>query len=303
MRTSHQVHGFSRRTLLAGAAGAAALTMSRITAAEPSAAANKICAFVKFVQSLSYNELAERIAEMGFDGIEATIRDKGQILPEQVPEELPKLVEAMKNHGLEINVMASSVNRVDQPHTESVLRTAASLGIKRYRMEYYRYDLQRPVTEQLVELRPVVKDLAAMNRELGIAGVYQNHSGAYAVGATIWDLHELFRDYSTDEFGIAFDIRHATVEAGLSWPVLFNVATPHLGAIYVKDFVWRDTKPENVPLGSGRIDKGFFTQLRKANFAGTISLHVEYLPKAGVAENLAAMKNDLATLKNWLAEA
>jgi sugar phosphate isomerase/epimerase len=277
--------------------------MTRITAAEPSAAANKICAFVKFVQSLSYNELAERIAEMGFDGIEATIRDKGQILPEQVPDELPKLVEAMKHHGLEINVMASSVNRVDQPHTESVLRTAASLGIKRYRMEYYRYDLQRPVTEQLVKLRPVLQDLAAMNRELGIAGVYQNHSGAYAVGATIWDLHELFRDYSTDEFGIAFDIRHATVEAGLSWPVLFNVATPHLGAVYVKDFVWRGTKPQNVPLGSGRIDKRFFTQLRKTDFAGPISLHVEYLPKAGVPENLAAMKNDLATLKNWLAEA
>jgi sugar phosphate isomerase/epimerase len=297
---SDTIHAYelSRRTFLAGAAAASGLAIAGTTHAADSAPTSKVCAFVKFVQSLSYNELAERIAGIGFDGIEATIRDKGQ-----VPDELPKLVEALKKHGLDINVMASSVNRADQPHTESVLKTAASLGIKRYRMEYYRYDLKRPVAEQLVELRPVVKDLAALNRELGIAAVYQNHSGAYAVGATIWDLHELFRDYSTDEFGIAFDIRHATVEAGLSWPVLFNVATPHLGAVYVKDFVWEGAKPENVPLGAGRVDKSFFTQVRKANFAGPISLHVEYLPEAGVAENLAAMKNDLATLKSWLAEA
>jgi sugar phosphate isomerase/epimerase len=299
MPTPAQPPELSRRTLLAGAAGAAALAFTRPAKAADSAPANKVCAFVKFVQSLSYDELAASIAEAGFDGIEATIRDKGQILPEQVPDELPKLVEALKKHGLEITVMASSINRIDQPHTESVLRTAAALGIKRYRMEYYRYDLKRSVAEQLVELRPAVKDLAAMNRELGIAAVYQNHSGAYAVGATIWDLHELFRDYSTDEFGIAFDIRHATVEAGLSWPVLFNVATPHLGAVYVKDFVWDGKKPENVPLGEGRVDRSFFTQLQKTNFTGPISVHVEYLPDGSAAENFAAMKRDLATLKNW----
>jgi sugar phosphate isomerase/epimerase len=296
-------HELTRRTLLAGATGAAALAITPMARAAESAPTNKLCAFVKFVQSLSYDELAERIAEMGFNGIEATIRDKGQILPEQVPDELPKLVEALKKHGLEINVMASNINSVEQLHTESVLRTAASLGIKQYRMKYYRYNLKRSVAEQLVELRPVVKDLAAMNRELGIAAVYQNHSGSYAVGATIWDLHELFQGYSTDEIGIAFDIRHATVEAGLSWPVLFNVATPHLGAVYVKDFVWDGKKPRNVPLGTGRIDRRFFTQLRQANFAGPISLHVEYLPKARVAENLIAIKKDVATLKNWLAEA
>ena len=303
MTATRRTHELSRRTFLAGAAGAVALTTTRTMKAENSASTNNICAFVKFVQTLSYDELAERIAEMGFDGIEATIRDKGQILPEQVPDELPKLVEALNKHDLKIDVMASSVNSVEQPLTESVLRTAASLGIKRYRMQYYRYDAKRPVTEQLRELGPTVKDLAAMNRELGISGVYQNHAGAYAVGATIWDLHELFREYPTSEFGIAFDIRHATAEAGLSWPVLFNVAAPQLGAVYVKDFVWSDKKPQNVPLGTGRVNKSFFTQMRQAKFDGPISLHVEYLPNAGVAENLAALKSDLETLKSWLVAA
>lgn len=299
MRTTE----ITRRSLLAGAGTAATLALTPTTKAANSRTTNKICAFVKFIQSLSYDELAERIAEMGFDGIEATIRDKGQILPEQVPDELPKLVAALKKHNLEINVMASSVNRSDDRYTESTLRTAASLGIKRYRMKYYKYDLNKSVTKQLAELQPIAKDLAAMNRELGIAGVYQNHAGATAVGATIWDLRELFGEYPTTEFAIAFDIRHATAEAGLSWPVLFNIAKAQLGAVYVKDFVWRGRKPENVPLGNGRVDPTFFTRLKQSGFTGPISLHVEYLPKGSVGENLTALKTDLATLKGLLSNA
>jgi sugar phosphate isomerase/epimerase len=255
---------------------------------------------VKFLQSLDYNRLAETVAELGFDGIEATVRDRGQVLPERVEEDLPRLVEALKKHGLEITVMASSVNRVDQPLTEKVLRTAASLGVKRYRMAYYPYDLSRPVAEQLDELRPVVKDLAAMNREMGISAVYQNHAGAPYVGASVWDLYTLVRDIPVNEIGAAFDIRHATVEGGLTWPVLWNLIRPHVGAVYVKDSRWKGRTPEDVPLGDGQVDPAFFRSLKQANYDGPISLHVEYLEDSGVAENVAALRKDLATLRRWL---
>jgi len=277
------------------------LPAGRILNASEEKKGNKICAFIKFLQSLSYEQLAETIAELGFDGIEATVRDRGQVLPERVEEDLPKLVEALKKHNLEINVMASSVNSVDQPHTEKVLRTAAALGVKRYRMTYYRYDLNRPVPEQLAEFRPMVRDLAAMNRELGISAVYQNHAGARNVGATLWDLHSLIKDVPVEEIGVAFDIRHATVEAGLSWPVLFNLARPHLGAVYVKDFRWNGRKPENAPLGQGQVDPKFISILKQSKFLGPISLHVEYLQRAGVEPNVVALKDDLATLRSWLA--
>lgn len=292
-----------RRTFLASgvAVAGAMLSAGRILNASEEKQGNKICAFIKFLQSLSYEQLAETIAELGFDGIEATVRDRGQVLPERVEEDLPKLVEALKKHNLEINVMASSVNNVDQPHTEKVLRTAAALGVKRYRMTYYRYDLKRPVTEQLAEFRPMARDLAAMNRELGISAVYQNHAGARNVGATLWDLHSLIKDVPVEEIGVAFDIRHATVEAGLSWPVLFNLARPHLGAVYVKDFRWNGRKPENAPLGQGQVDPKFISILKQSQFRGPISLHVEYLQREGVEPNVVALKDDLATLRSWLA--
>jgi len=268
--------------------------------AKPSADRYKICAFVKFLQTLSFDQLAEVVAEMGFDGIEATVRDNGHVLPERVEDDLPKLVEALKKHGLEVNIMASSINRADHPHTEKVLRTASELGITCYRMWYYEYNLDQPVPRQLETFAAKLKDLVAMNREFGMRAVYQNHSGPHYFGAPIWDLHHLIQDYPVNDIGIAFDICHATVEGGLAWPLNFQLAKPHLGAIYIKDFQWKGRHAEVVPLGTGQIDPVFIKQLNKTDFKGPISLHVEYLHKAGVKKNIAALKQDLGTLRRWL---
>ena len=74
-----------------------------------------------------------------------------------------------------------------------------------------------------------------------------------------------------------------------------------LGAVYVKDFRWEEGKqPRNVPLGKGRVNKAFFETLRKQNYSGPLSLHVEYLPNATTAENVKALRDDLATLKKLL---
>jgi len=296
---------FSRRQALQAtlATSLAATTRSPLAAfpainTRRDQAPHKICAFIKFIQQMPYKQLAETIAELGFDGIEATVRDGGHVLPERVEEDLPKLVDALKTCGLEITVMASSVNSLDQPHTKKVLRTASALGVKRYRLAYYRYDLKRPILKQLDELKPVLRDLVGFHKKLGLQGLYQNHAGATSVGAPIWDLRYLMKDLSPAEIAIAFDIRHATVEGGQAWPLNFRLAKPHLGAIYVKDFTWKNgRRPTNVPLGTGQVDPKFFTMARQENFSGPLSLHVEYLPKAGLAANVAALKTDLAKLR------
>ncbi len=138
--------------------------------------------------SLTFDELADRIAELGFDGIEsAHFVPGGHIEPEAVPDELPKLVEALKKRGLEITVITSDVNGPNDPVNERVLRTAASLGVRRYRMRYFKYDMKKPILQQLDNWRPQVRELAALNAELGITAVYQNHAGRNYCGAPLWD--------------------------------------------------------------------------------------------------------------------
>ena len=264
---------------------------------------NAICVFTKPFNSLTFDELADRIAELGFDGIEAPIRPGGHIEPEAVPDELPKLVEALKKRGLEITVMTSDVNDPNDPVNERVLRTAASLGVRRYRMRYFKYDMKKPILQQLANWRPQVRELAALNAELGITAVYQNHAGRNYCGAPLWDLQRLLDGVSVEHIGVAFDIRHATVEGTMSWPVSFQMLRPHVDTVYVKDFRWNGVKPENVPLGEGNISAEFFKLLAASDFKGPISLHEEYLDHRKpelVPEHLSAIKRDFATLETML---
>lgn len=260
----------------------------------------RFCAFEKPLLFLNYDDTADVFAELGFDGIEAAVRPGGHVLPERVEEDLPKFVEALKKRGLEITVLTSAISSAEQPHAEKTLRTAAKLGIKRYRMDWWRYDLKQPIPAQLDALRPRLKDLAALNRSLGVTGLYQNHAGANMVGAPLWDIYSLLREHDPKDVALAFDIRHATVEGGLSWEIEFNLVKSHIGVVYFKDFVWEGRKVKNVALGSGLVDPKFGEVLRNSGFAGQISLHVEYGSGRDVKVFKDAFQKDFATLREWL---
>jgi len=262
----------------------------------------KFCAFEKPLQFLNFDELADLMAELGFDGIEATVRPGGHILPERVEEDLPKFVEALKQRGLEITILTSGINNVDQPHTEKVLRTAAKLGIHRYRMLWWRYDAKKPIWEQAEAFRPVLKDLVALNREVGISGLYQNHAGANMVGAALWDIFGLIKDYPPKDIGLAYDIRHAQVEAGLAWPTQFQLVQSHVAAVCVKDYEWSKEGVKSVPLGTGRVDKKIISLVKETKFTGPISVHVEYFPGDSRDKQAmtAALRRDFQTLREWL---
>ncbi|QDT13838.1 sugar phosphate isomerase/epimerase family protein [Planctomycetes bacterium K23_9] len=294
-----------RRFLAATAASAMASTLLRPqqATAEDASSKNKICVFTKPFNSLSFDELADKIAELGFDGIEAPIRKGGHIETQAIADELPKLVDALQKRNLEITLATSDINDPDDPLTQKFLRTLGTLGIQRYRMKYFHYDFDLSLEEQWQEWRPKLKQLAAMNHEYGVQGLYQNHAGTKYLGASIWDLREVMGDIEPTDLGVAFDIRHATAEGTSTWPVAFRAIQPNLGMVYVKDFAIQNKKVTNVPLGEGYVDKSFFKMLAKTGYAGPISLHEEYLDHRDpdlVPAHLAAIKKDLAVLRGWL---
>ena len=120
-------------------------------------------AFIKFLQAMKYDELAEAIAAAGFDGVEATVRTKdGYIKPADAAVELPKFKQALEKQGLDIVILTTDILKADQEHAESVLGAAADIGVPRYRLGFWRYDLKKPLPGQLEELRPEVAKLAGL---------------------------------------------------------------------------------------------------------------------------------------------
>ena len=189
------------------------ITTAAALAATPALARtgrNTLSVFTKPLQMLPYDQLADVMAKLGFDGIEGTIRPGGQITPEKVPDELPKMMAALRQRKLEMTIMASGVNDPRDKLSVRQLEVAAKLGIKRYRMKYFKYDLAKPVARQLDEIRPQLKDLVALNKELGLQAVYQNHSGRNYIGAPLWDLWLLFKEHPVQHLAVALDTGHTT---------------------------------------------------------------------------------------------
>ena len=292
----------SRRAFLGAAAALAASP-----AFGQDKAAWKIGGFTKVLQDLSYEKTADAAVEIGWDGIECPVRAKGHVLPERVEEDLPRFVEALKAKNLEVLALATEIRGADEPTTEKVLRTAVKQGIRLYRLGGLKYKEGIPLLKQLEEFRARLKDVAALNRELGITGLYQNHSGNGYVGASIWDIVEMIRDFDPRHIGVHFDIGHATVESGLSWPTSFALVKERIGAVIVKDFYWTHKPGEGaktvwVPIGQGSIQPRFFGMLRASGFRGPITMQFEYPFEGGdgLESRLKALKQDNLKVREWV---
>lgn len=283
---------------------ALALTAATLGAADkPAKQRFKIIGFIKPFQKLPFDEVADVAREVGWDGIECPVRKGGAIEPERVEEELPKLAEALQRRELELSVISTDVEDATDPLAQKVLKTASNLGIQRYRLKHYYYDLEKAIPPQLENFRARLRDLAQVNRELKLQGSVQNHSGRNYVGAPVWDIWEIIRELDPKFLGVFFDIGHATIEGGYSWPVQAKLMEPFLSVVSVKDSAWskgaKGWQAEWCPLGEGMVNRQFFATLKKSNFSGPITQQFEY-PMGNGKEMIAAMKRDFGVLRSWI---
>jgi len=265
---------------------------------------NPIIVFSKPFQSLSAEDSAALVEEVGFDGIECPVRGDGQIVPERVEEDLPRLVEAFRKRKLVIPVIVSEISTIGQPNAERVLRAAAKAGVKTVRLGIFKYAPDRTIARQVDEFGRVLKEIGEACGELGIQAALQNHSGVDRFGAPVWDFVTAHRDHHVANVGMCFDIGHAIVEGGLSWPIQARLAEPYYAAVYVKDYFWKNGpngwRPSSAPLGDGMVDRSFITGLRRSGYSGVICQHHEY-PLGGREEMVGHMRRDLRVLQAWLA--
>jgi L-ribulose-5-phosphate 3-epimerase len=301
--------------LAAGAAEKAEKKAKAPATYTTSVTAGTIHVFSKPLHMFSHAETAKIIAEAGYGGIDYTVRvPQGHVLPERVQEDLPKAVDAAKAAGLKVEMITTEISSARDKHAETVLRTAAKLGVKYYRMGTHSYDEKLGVWGSLQKLKPVFKELAELNQSLGIHGALQNHAGT-RVGSSLWDLYELLRDLDPKWIGVQYDIRHATAEGGQSWPLPLKLLAPWIKCTDAKDFKWEQSPGkaaiENVPIGEGIVNfDAYFKFVRELNIGGPISVHLEYPPfektQMSEADKRAKfpglMRKDLVALKGFMAK-
>ncbi len=123
------VDGVSRRALL----GAGTMWAASALASDEKPSQLKVAIFSKHLHFLQGEELAKAAKEIGFDGIDITVRKGGHVEPARVRQDLPPLVATIRKTGLEVPMVTTDIVDSDTPYTEDILKTLAELGIPRYR--------------------------------------------------------------------------------------------------------------------------------------------------------------------------
>lgn len=122
-------NSLSRRSLFRNAALLSAAGAGAVRAAsEPASSKLKVSIFSKHLQFLQGAELAQTAADIGFDGIDITVRNGGHVDPARVRQDLPPLVAVIRNHGLEVPMITTDIVDADTPHTADILKAMAELG-------------------------------------------------------------------------------------------------------------------------------------------------------------------------------
>ena len=261
-----------------------------------------LCIFSKHMAKLSLEQLAKTAKEMGFEGVDLTVRPGGHVLPEQAPADLPRAAGILRDGGLQVPMVTTAITSSSDPLARPLLAAAGKLGIPCWKAGYLRYDFDH-LDRGLKQTRQMALELATLSRECGTACGIHNHSGNN-LGAAVWDTERAIEGLDPRWIGFYFDPGHATIEGGLAgWRLSEALVLPRLKMVAIKDFYWAkksgNWEPQWCPLGEGMVNwTEVFKVLAGAGFSGPLSLHLEY----DARDEMAAIAKDLDYLKKLTAQ-
>lgn len=239
-----------------------------------------ISIFSKHLQFLDYKTTGEMAAEMGFSGVDLTVRPNGHVHPELVKTDLPIAIRDIKTAGSNCKIITTTIESISNTVDVDIITTAAALNIKYYRTNWFKYKENKSMQESLDFYENEINKLGELNKNSGIVGCYQNHAGRN-VGSSFWEIDTILKTANPDYFGTQYDIRHAMVEGANSWENGFELLKLKIKTIVLKDYKWKKIngkwEAKNVPIGEGMVDfTSYFKLLKKNNLKPPVSLHLEY---------------------------
>lgn len=252
--------------------------------------------------------LAEKLAGMGFDGVELAVRPGYQVIPETVRKDLPGAVALLASHGLKTPSIAGNLDEdtiaACGEAGVGIIRICAGIDMtKGYRAEVDRY---RRCFDAL---------LPALERH-GVAIGVQNHYGFHVASAV--GLAHLLEGYDPKQVCGVLDMGHCAVD-GEPVAMAVDIVRPHLnGMVNFKSAMHLRANGPEVPAEyvvhwtthnhGGYNWRELVSALHGIGFDGTFCMPVEYSVQAGIKgqrmgdDVLPFARHDLAHLQSLVSE-
>ena len=262
--------------------------------------------FSKHLQELSFERLGEVVAEMGFDGVDLTVRSGGLIEPSNAKTQLPVAAKTLQKFKLSLPMITTNFTDASEPFAEEVFAVAADCGVKFIKLGYWRYRDFGSLKQLMDTARKSLEGISKVAERYGVCAAVHTHSGNFLT-ASPFVLAELLNGFDPKFVAAYVDAGHIFVEGGLmGWQQGMEVLSEKIRVVACKDYAWfREGKKWDakvVPIGEGIVRwRDFFACLKQVGFDGPISVHSEY--EGWTTEQVIAQtRKDLPTLKLFASE-
>jgi sugar phosphate isomerase/epimerase len=241
--------------------------------------------FSKMLQEFPVAQAARRIRELGFEGVDLTVRPGGHVEPERVGMALNEAVRAIKDAGLSVPLITTAITSAAEPHAEATAAAAIHEGIRFLKLGYW--DAPRgKVAASIDEARRKLDGLERLAAQYHVTFGVHNHSGPGLVNCQPAVLWTLLKDRDPKQVAVYFDPSHAAIEGGDGgWRQSLELLGPSLRLLAVKDAGWKSApgrpkatwKVQFMPLKDGLVPwPEVVSYLQSSGFDGPISFHSEY---------------------------
>lgn len=239
----------------------------------------------KFFRALGVAELGAKARELGFDGIDVSVRPGHPVHPANVETALPQAVAAWRGLGLACPLATAPVTLVDPeaPEVEPLYAGCRAAGVPRVKIGFFPFRPQEAYWEQVAGARRALEGFARVGERYGVQTVYQVHSGP-VLGSNCAGLMHLLRGLDPRWVGAYPDLGHMVLD-GEDYPLGLAMVGEHLSMVAVKDAYHAPqpagSEPPFVPrfvrLGRGAVNwRRALGALQALGFDGAISVHTEY---------------------------
>jgi hypothetical protein len=255
--------------------------LALLAATAPVSAATPVpalCLFSGSVQGLEYSELPLIAKQLGFDGVDLTVRPGGHVEPRLSNVDLVRAIEEVRGPGLEVPVITTALTTPFDPTMLPVVAIAGHTQVNLFIAGFFR-------TPNPNYLRDI-GGLISVGSRYGMACALHNYMSD-DLGEAPWDPVDLIRGFDPKWASLYFDPIHA----GERWESELKRHLPRLRTVALKDFQIEGGMAKPCPLGQGIVnwDK-FFAILAEAKYYGPLSLRMNYRPK----DEIASLTKDCA---------
>jgi L-ribulose-5-phosphate 3-epimerase len=272
-----------RRQVLKTLAAAAATRLAAQTPARPAAQnqrrAPQILVFSQNLIQIEYPELGDIVKQMGFDGVDLTVRPGGHVEPRLANVDLVRAFEVMSGEGLDIPVITTAITTPMDRTAVPVIALAGMSGAKVFRTGTWPAGNNPNPQFRLAEVQRDFAGLMNIGRQYTISPLFHNEVGDN-VGSAVADTQRILEPLDPTWSGYYFDVPNAAAQDAGNYEAALRLMLPRLKAVTIQDFTWDKKQLTKVRLGDGAVDwSKFFQTLAQASYTGPVTLEIGYTAK------------------------